>query len=191
VRERLCVLAWCLPPAIIVCGTALAEQEHEAHARRVFKQFDKDGTGAIEESELQTVVQQLLPDLTLKSEEWVDFAQSVLIAGDKDGNSALDFEEFFNFYMKCLVSDTAAEKYAAKVQMVRQPTQRWGGAESGVGSFVAVPPDSDWRVVLVRSVTAMARSRSWRRGGALTAMVMRGVQRRDAIIHTGLMVGRS
>ena len=115
-------------------------QEHEAHARRVFKQFDKDGTGAIEESELQTVVQQLLPDLTLKSEEWVDFAQSVLIAGDKDGNSALDFEEFFNFYMKCLVSDAAAEKYAAKVQMVRlaptnpQPTQRWSGAESGVGS---------------------------------------------------------
>ena len=71
----------------------LMRAEHEGHARRVFKEFDKDGSGSVEAGELAMVVRKLLPDLKLKTDEWKSFVASVMESGDKDASGAFDFDE--------------------------------------------------------------------------------------------------
>ena len=43
--------------------------------------------------------------------------KSVLEAGDKDHDGAFDFEEFLNFYCKCLATPEAVAEYEEKVQV--------------------------------------------------------------------------
>ena len=98
-------------------GQKLLKEQHAPHAKRVFKEFDTDSSGSIDGAELVKVVRKLLPDLKLKTEGWKELVVSVLAAGDKDGDGTFDFEEFLNFYVKCLATPEAVQHYEEKVQV--------------------------------------------------------------------------
>jgi len=69
-------------------GCAPPNTDKEAILRQTFRQFDKDGNGSIDASELQAVFKEMGKHLS--QEEY----KRMIALGDGDGSGTLDYEEF-------------------------------------------------------------------------------------------------
>lgn len=72
-------------------GQLSPQQHKEARLRSVFRQFDKDGSGVIDRSELDAVFNELGKDFD------DDELQRMIGLADQDASGTLDYEEFISY----------------------------------------------------------------------------------------------
>merc|ERR1711907_197285 len=91
----------------------------EAEAWEKFYEYDRDGSGYLEASELREMLGEL--QLQLTDEQWTALTNNVIDKADhadsigtQDGQ--LDFQEFLYFYRKCLRGEDARQSWKESVQ---------------------------------------------------------------------------
>jgi len=97
------------------------EEKLVAHARKMFKKYDKDGSKTLDSAEMDALLKETLGEhITFTDAEWEAISRDVLKRGDKDKSGAFEFNEFLNMYKKCLATPNLKKKYEQKIVMRHQ-----------------------------------------------------------------------
>lgn len=130
------------------------DDAERAAAQKVFKEFDRDGSGSIDTKELSDLCRKVGRPLTKKE---LGDALTVL---DKDKNGTIDFEEFYNWFSDKLTG-TATPRHMMLAD-VRRKMRRYTASNVvmdtlGPAFGVVVPTDWSWSRMVTESSSAWSR----------------------------------
>ena len=94
---------------------AIMRQGDDAQARAMFDSHDKDGSGTIDAKELRSVLKGIDELKGLDPDQLKEYTGTLLKKLDKDKDASLSWEEFRDFYRKCLASERARASFSGKV----------------------------------------------------------------------------
>jgi len=81
----------------------------------MFDKYDVDRSGQMDLAKFARVIRANLNLPTLTADQWAHFLIDTLRRGDKTGDGELNYEEFLNYYSKCLSEEKTKHKYEEKV----------------------------------------------------------------------------
>lgn len=88
----------------------------EDSARKLFAQFDKDGTGSIAKDELLRIIKNLMPDLTLSE------CETIFTVIDVDHNLSVDYNEFVAWALSGIVTAPRRKSLAQELHIKKDPS---------------------------------------------------------------------
>ena len=87
---------------------------NRAKAKDVVRRFDADGSGSFDRKEVVNCLRFM--GLTLNDSEMRSYTKSLFKKLDQDGTNSIGFNEFFEFFQKCLADETDRKKFFLQVQ---------------------------------------------------------------------------
>ena len=83
-------------------------------ATDIVRRFDEDGTFTFDRKEVAKCMRSL--GLQLNDSEMRAYTKSLFKKLDQDGTDSIGFNEFFEFFQKCLADETDRKKFFLRVQ---------------------------------------------------------------------------
>ena len=87
---------------------------NRAKAKDVVRRFDEDGSGSFDRKEVAKCLRSM--GLKLNDSELRGYTKSLFKKLDQDGSNSIGFNEFFEFFQKCLADETDRNKFLLQVQ---------------------------------------------------------------------------
>ena len=83
-------------------------------AKEIVRRFDTDNSGTFDRKEVARCLRSM--GLELNDSEMRAYTKSLFKKLDQDGSNSIGFNEFFEFFQKCLADETDRKKFLLKVQ---------------------------------------------------------------------------